>query len=257
MADKKIRIWEIDFFRGVAAVLMAFDHLAYDLGVIFQDAWARADKNHFLTALAGLAKSYRGTLFADYFRVIFIAGVFLFISGICANFSRNNYARGLRLLAIAFLLSLVSWGFALFARNDAFIIYFGILHCLAVAMLISEPLKKLPDVAVFILAVLIIIAGLAFESVRTESIIIFIPFNIRPIVFNTADYYPLLPHLAFYFFGYLFGKRLYAQKKSLFSRERNIPPFNFFGRNALPFYFIHQAVLLAVLLLTGVIFFGF
>jgi hypothetical protein len=60
MAEKKIRIWEIDFFRGVAAVLMAFDHLAYDLGVIFQDAWARADKNHFLTALAGLAKSYRG-----------------------------------------------------------------------------------------------------------------------------------------------------------------------------------------------------
>ena len=254
MNEKTSRIWEIDFIRGVAVVLMGIDHLLFDLGYIFNDLWYGKDENHILIQATRFALSYQTTPLSYYIRIFCIAGVFLFISGICVNFSHNNYKRGFRLLIIALILNLVTWVFSMVMNNKGFIIYFGILHCLAIAMLISETIKKLPKPVVFLIAALILGVGLYLERHKINSHFLFVPFNIIPEGFVTADYYPLLPYCAFYIFGYLVGNRLYGRKVSLFKKDRNIPPFNFLGKNALGFYFTHQIFLFIFLYLIGLIF---
>ncbi|MCK9536922.1 MAG: DUF1624 domain-containing protein, partial [Bacilli bacterium] len=211
------------------------------------------DENHFLVQATHFASNYFTTSLSQYIRIFCIAGVFLFISGICVNFSHNNYKRGFRLLTISLLLSLISWMISLVMNNGSFIIYFGILHCLAIAMLLSEPMKKLPKPLVFVLAVLMLGVGLYLEKNKINSHFLFIPFNITPKGFITADYYPILPYGAFYLFGYLVGGRLYQDKTSLFRKERNIVPFNFLGKTALWFYLIHQIFLFLFLYLVGLI----
>jgi len=256
LENTKNRIWELDFIRGVAVVLMIFDHLMYDLGYIFYDFWQIQNATHPLAKIAATAYNYRFSIASYFFRIFLIAGIFLFVSGICAHLSRNNYKRGFRLLIIAIALSMVSWLFSIIMNNSGFIIYFGILHCLSAAMLLTEPIKKIPKPIVFLAALMILAVGFYLDSNKINAHYLLIPFNITPEHFVTADYYPLFPFLAFYLLGYLFGGRLYRTKQSHFQKERNIPPFNHLGRNALLYYFLHQIVIIVLLYLAGFFFFG-
>jgi uncharacterized membrane protein len=107
------RIWEIDFLRGVAIILMVCYHLLFDLG-----EFVGIEK--FLGWSTDLTKT--AWIVAQFF----FAALFVVLSGTSGTLSRNNVRRGLRLLAVSLLVSA-----ATFIIDPAQTVYFGILQCLA------------------------------------------------------------------------------------------------------------------------------
>jgi uncharacterized membrane protein len=122
-AARRDRIWEIDFLRGLSIILMVGYHLLYDLGAM-AGVQSLLGFTTDLTTPAWLAAQY------------FFAGLFVVLSGISSTLSRGNIRRALKLLAVALLVSAVTF----FYSRDA-TIHFGILHCLAVSILIYGGLK--------------------------------------------------------------------------------------------------------------------
>lgn len=121
-AKKTGRIWTMDELRGVAVFCMIFYHGFYTVGFLFGDFWGKFFFHFFMPAEP------------------FFAGLFMFISGIACNLSHSNLGRGLKLLALAMGVTLVTW---LALPDD--IITFGILHFLAVCMILAGLLKPAVD----------------------------------------------------------------------------------------------------------------
>ncbi|HNZ51060.1 MAG TPA: heparan-alpha-glucosaminide N-acetyltransferase [Bacilli bacterium] len=261
---RKQRIWELDALRGWAFVLMVFDHLTYDLGRIFLNIWFDGPSNHWLYRLCKACADYRDLDIALLLRVLLVSGVFLFVSGISANLSRSNFRRGLKLLFIALALtgitSLLEIAFGFVGAT----VYFGILHCLAIAMLLTPLFLKMNPYVLLGLGAVVIGVGalmelglLSFSSplvVFLNRYHLLVPFNIYAYNFSSGDYYPLIPYMGIYMVGIVVGKYLYSQKKSLFKKDYNLKPLNYLGRNALWLYFVHQIVLFGFLYVIGWIF---
>ena len=226
LTQKKNRIWEIDFLRGIAFICMVYDHAVYDLNYMF---------------------GVRTNFFWGYDDIIgdFSAITFMILCGISANFSKSNLKRGLIVFASALLLTA---GTALADRllKTRLIIVFGILHFLGLAMIISHFVKRLPIWVTAILAVTAWFIGQFFLTVRLDTNI-FCMFGLYSRNFYSSDYYPLFPYLAFVFLGIIIGKLIYKEKKSIFPFAIGPNPISFFGKHSFILYFIHQPIVFAVL----------
>jgi uncharacterized membrane protein len=250
------RIWELDAVRGTAILLMAFDHLTYDLGYLLPMMWPAVQNNPNIHSIIDWAVDFRNSDFASWFRIFFIAGVFLFISGISGNLSRNNERRGIRLFAMAMALTFGTVIAYLMGMTSGIIIYFGILHCLSVAMMLTPLLKKTPIWMLVVLTAAISGIGFYLEYNLVIGNWFLMPFGLPPKYFTTADYYPLLPYLGFYIVGLIFGHYVYNKKESLVIIPDRLKPkwLCYLGRHALFIYFFHQALLMVLVFLLGWIF---
>ncbi len=243
---KKKRIFLIDEIRGFAVLCMVFYHSFYVFESFFGWEWADA-------------------LF-DFFMPVqpFFAGIFIFICGISCTLTKSNLKRGAILLGIALGFTLVT---AVIMPLLGFIeceIYFGILHFLAVSILIyallSKAVSKIPPaIGVILCAVLYpFTSGISNGALSYGELVTFkipevlyetnllMPFGIYSHGFYSADYFPLLPDIFIFFSGVFagvyFAKRGYPE----FSLEKRIPFFGFLGRYALPVYVIHMPVVYAL-----------
>lgn len=235
----RTRIWEIDFLRGLAILLMVAYHFGYDL-----------------TELAGI----RRVLGIDFdllsgpfqIAVALFAGLFVVLCGISTSLTRSNIRRGLKLLAAALLVTAASW---VFDPQEA--ILFGILHCLAICILIyglllekAKPLACLGASAGVFAISLAVPALLKSVPIRSDWALVF---GVHSDTFSSFDYFPLLPWLGVFLAGAAFGKRFYAARKSLLPWGRPIPVVNAAGRTSLWIYIIHQPVLLGIFYLAGLL----
>jgi uncharacterized membrane protein len=100
------RIWELDFIRGVCILLMVIDHLFYNFAAVFDTAW-RATDNEFLISLVKFAENYWVAPFRVNGRLVVVALIFG-ISGASNTFSSSNLKRGLQLMTIAMVFTLVT-----------------------------------------------------------------------------------------------------------------------------------------------------
>ena len=170
------------------------------------------------------------------------------VCGISATLGKKNIQNGLKILALATALSLVT---AVFDRitGSEICIKFGILHFLAFAMIISYVSKKLPFPVLILLAAASYALGKYFLSIYVNSPFLF-PLGLRTVLFFSGDYYPLFPNLCYIFLGNAAGKMVYKEKNSLFKKQvRIFEPLNFLGRHTLVLYFVHQPILILVLLI--------
>jgi len=263
--ERRTRIWEIDALRGLAFVLMVFDHITFDLGRLFKYIWFTGPTDHWLYQLCDLCENYRETWYSYVLRILLVSGVFLFVSGISANFSKNNVKRGLKLLVISLGLTLVTFLFGEITGNRSMTVFFGILHCLAFCMLLTPLFLKLNRWVLFGLGTVVLVFGFLLEYrviVFASPVVDFlnhyfllVPFNIYGPRFYSGDYYPLIPYVGLYIYGILFGQKFYPAKQSLFKTDRKVFFLNWAGRNALWLYFAHQVILLVIFYLIGIIFF--
>ena len=257
------RHYYIDFLRGMAFFLMVIYHLIYNISEIFYGYWARYfSDSHYLNKIAQVLRYVNGVDLTKYLRLIFIACVFLFISGISSIFSKNIFKRGLKLLAIALGLSLVTYILSISFQLKYIIIYFGILHCISICMLLTPLFKKTNKYVLFVLAVFIIIVGFYFDHNPQNRIYvdtwILTPLYITRSGFFSADYYPLLPYMGLYILGFIFGNWYFNIKnhpKTTKNYKVNI--FTYFGKNTLIWYFIHQLILIVFLIILTLINFIF
>jgi uncharacterized membrane protein len=226
------RLVLVDFARGTAVLAMILYHFTWDLGffrIIDYD----------VTGEPG------GRLAAR-----LIAGTFLVLVGISlvlANrqgFDRRRYLRRLVLIAgAAALVTLGTW----YAMPEG-LIFFGILHCIAVSSVLALPFLRWP-VAVAIVAALasfampLLLTGPAFANPVGWVL------GLSPSLPHTNDYVPIFP-----WFGAVLGgialARLALPRLGTAMAERPAPKagplrwLDFAGRHSLPIYLIHQPLLI-------------
>ena len=233
------RIWEIDFLRGVAIILMVGYHLLYDLG-------AMVGVRSFLGFSTDL--SSRAWTIAQ----LFFAGLFVVLSGISGTLSRGNVRRGLKLAAVALLVTAATF---VFDRTST--ILFGILHCLAVSILIyGLVLEKAGAAACATAGVFVIGLGKGLDALLEGATIgtnWLLPFGFHDAALNSFDYFPLFPWLGIFLVGAALGKSVYASRRSLIPTALPVTFINLAGRHSLLIYIVHQPIILGVLYVLGLI----
>lgn len=223
------RIWELDALRGFSILMVILIHLTYDLVVLY-DVWDL--KNPWLF---DLGQDWGGV-------------AFLVLSGICVTLGSRPIRRGLAVFGCGMIITAVTAGmYLLHFTGKGIIIYFGVLHCLGICMLLSPAFKKLPAWLLGILGVWMIAAGLYLVRNVSVDFPWLIPFGVPSHNFYTSDYFPLLPNLGYFLVGITLGKTVYRSKQTLLPKVNTGNPvirfLSFCGRHSLLIYMLHQPVL--------------
>lgn len=231
----KKRIWELDVLRGVCILGMVVVHLIYDLQTFFSLPFL-ADSRLF-----DLIKQWGGVLF-------------LLISGICVTLGSHPVRRGLIVFACGLICSAVTAGmYFLNVADKSIIIYFGVLHCLGVCMLLWPLFKRLPVWALGLLGLGLTVLGLWISGNVVVDFPWLIPLGLVPGDFASSDYFPLLSNLGFFLVGAFLGKTLYRKKETLLPRVNPANPVLAFltrlGKWSLPVYLLHQPIITGLLYL--------
>ena len=234
------RVWEIDLLRGIAILLMIFDHVLFDLINFY-----------------GINVPLKTGTLAFTYSVVesFFAGLFIFLSGISSSFPRSNLLRGLKLLFVAMALTLVTFIFSTYflSPEDNITIWFGVLHCLAVSMLLAPLFLKLNKYVALSIAFVITfifpfwVSGINAAGTVPNNALSFLGFYTN--TFTSGDYFPLIPWMGVFIFGVVFGRVFYKEKKSLIKKDLKPIVFNYVGRYTLWIYLVHQPIVLGILYL--------
>ena len=214
------RIWEIDFLRAVAIVLMVVFHFVYDL-------------NEFL----GMNIDYLSGFW--YWVGKAAALSFIFVSGISSGFSRGTVKRGAKVFGVGMIVTVVTY----FFLGDIYI-RFGILHLLGICMILFPLLKKINNYVLAAMAGIIVYAEVHLTGIVLNTSLL-IPLGIRSRTFATADYYPLVPYLAVFILGILAYKLYYYKKQSLFKFSIENPIITAMSKSSLMIYVLHQPMFIA------------
>jgi uncharacterized membrane protein len=224
------RVKAVDALRGVAILAMVAYHFAFDLrfyGITRSDF---EGDPFWLAARAAIVTSFM-LLVGLSLRLAHEAGV-----------PGRRFAGRIALIAACALAATIA-SYLVFPQR---FIYFGILHCIAVASMLARPLAVRPGLA-FALGVAAIVAGLSlshpfFDSRATS----WLGFNtVKP---PTEDFVPLFPWLGVVLVGIGVGaslsRRAFAPVAAFGRAPRAL---RWLGRHSLAVYMVHQPLLLGVL----------
>jgi uncharacterized membrane protein len=238
--SSKGRIWEIDFLRGIAVIMMIVFHFLYDL-------------NYFL-GYSFLLNAGFWLLFAR-----ITAGIFVFLVGVSLTLSysrikekmwsieitKKYVKRGVGIFIWGLLITVLTW---LFLDGNG-TIWFGVLHLIGISIILARPLLRF-RLLNLLLGATIVIIGYAIGTVGSNNLWL-LPLGVRTAAFYTLDYLPILPWFGVVLLGLFFGNLVYAKGKSRFKlsdkTSKNIRPCCFLGRHSLAIYLLHQPVLIGLI----------
>jgi len=234
---QKNRYLEIDFFRGIAIILMVISNFVTDL-------------KYFL--------GYSENLLFWSFFALFVAAMFIFISGVSFNISFSkkvvsnnlNYKhyliRFLKLFAIAILITIITSRFLTSGT-----IYFGIIHFLAISGLLGIIFYRFKRINL-VFAIIFLIVGFLVNGIILDTPYL-LPFGTMPSNFYTLDYFPIFPWFGIYLLGMSFSEKYYKNGVSNYSFEifknKFFNKVCYLGQNTLFIYLIHQPILVGLLIL--------
>lgn len=228
----KKRIWELDALRGLCVLGMVLVHLVFNIVEMYGlVVWEYPQWFVLLKEWGGL--------------------IFLVISGVCVTLGSKCVRRGLLVFACGLVCTAVTWLMVFFGFADAsMIIWFGVLHCLGICMLLWPVFSKCPGWLLAVFGTALMVIGFYFVyGVKVDTWLL-IPFGLTFPAFATPDYFPLLPYFGLFLLGAALGKLLYKNKTTLFPKVDPKNPiiafFGILGRYSLWIYLLHQPVLSAV-----------
>lgn len=243
MNNEKKRIEILDELRGFAILAMIVHHIFYDIGFVM-----------------GLEWGYKIFDTLSYLQPVFWT-LFIVISGICSQLSRNTVKRGLIVLLGGLCVTVVTAVIMPLFGIVGAEIYFGILTCLGICMIITG-LLRVPimrtdsKVGMVICAVLFcltysISAGsLLFGAIELPDALystnLLMPLGIFSESFYSADYFSLIPWLFMFVFGAFVGKYAKNNQFPQWTYKKRIPALSFIGKNSLWIYLAHQPIIYAV-----------
>jgi uncharacterized membrane protein len=232
-----MRFWEIDFFRGIAVLLMVFFNWSFAL--------------YYLQLLT----TTEDVFFWFWFPRI-IAAMFIFIAGVAmaVSYAKNSgwkrhAKRGAKLIILGLAITAVTY--AMFPKD---FIVFGILHFIGAATLLSLFLLKRCRKFIPIAAPTAFVIGLVLQNITFDfPYLLWLGF--APNGFSTLDYFPLLPWLGIFLLGTALGNHFYAKGKRQFkiSQSKLTKPLEFMGRHSLLIYIVHQPLLIVILFVLGIL----
>jgi uncharacterized membrane protein len=231
------RIEGIDTLRGLAIVAMIVYHFVFDLrffGIV------RADFENDAFWLG-----YRALVLSSF---LLLVGVSLVLAR-QFNVPTARFARRVAIIALCALAATIG-SYAIFPER---FIYFGILHCIAVASVLTRPLAGRPMLALA-LGIAAIVAGLVvshpFFDTRATS---WVGFNtVKP---ATEDFVPLFPWIGVVLLGIALGHELVRRDFSPVAPLARAPQaLRWLGRHSLAVYMVHQPLLMGILALAQLLF---
>lgn len=242
----RIRLNFLDEIRGLAVFCMIFYHAFYICGYFFGREWA--------------------SFLFDFFLPVqpWFAGIFIFVCGISCTLSKSNLKRGLILLGVAVGFTLVTALILPAMGFEGTEVYFGILHLLAVSVLLYAFVeKKLRRISPFT-GILLCAVLFAFTSGISEGKLGYgnlvnltlpeslyennylMPLGIYSPHFYSADYFPLFPNIFIFFSGALTGRICTERGYPDWFYPKRIPFLGALGRHSLIIYIVHMPVIFAV-----------
>jgi uncharacterized membrane protein len=252
---KSNRAFELDLLRGFAIFMMILHHFAYDLRFIFE------------YKVFGFISSECDWFWA--FPQPFFIFVFIVISGICCQFSRNNFKRALKLGLVAIAFSAVTITADHFFHLECSV-YFNVLHVLTVSTLLFAVFDHFEqkktggresrggDMTLFSIVIIFfwLLQAIRFyhDKIKCGWVSIL---GIDPhpdYALAIGDEMGLIPWVGVFFLGVLIGRHVYKSKETLFPNTPKAVhavsrPFEWIGRNSLLVYILHQPVILGILYL--------
>lgn len=224
------RITVFDTIRGFTMLSMAEFHACYDLAYLY--GW---DMPWFTQ-----------TIFQDIWRAS-ISWVFLFIAGWMCTLSRNNIKRAAKYAAAAFVVWVAT---TLVSVDDS--VNFGIMFCMAactaIVALARPVIVKVPSV--WGIVICLTLFALTWSIPKTVYPIPYLAWLGFPGPdFVSGDYYPVIPFLFMYLAGFFAAHTTQEANYEApgWAYANPIPALASLGRHALPFYLLHQPVILGVL----------
>lgn len=245
-AYTKKRLNFLDEVRGFAVFCMVFYHAFYIGSSFFE--WEAANN------------------FFEFFMPVqpLFAGIFIFICGISCSLSKNNFKRGAILLGVAVGFTFVTAFVLPKLGFEGTEIYFGILHLLAVSILIyavsEKRIKKLSPFIGIILCVILyaFTSGIADGELQYGKLICIsipeslyennylMPLGIYSPTFYSADYFPIFPDIFIFFAGAFMGRYFSVNGYPEWCYPKRVPFFGFLGRKSLLIYIIHMPIIFAL-----------
>ncbi|MCL2578613.1 MAG: DUF1624 domain-containing protein [Oscillospiraceae bacterium] len=243
------RVGFLDEVRGLCILLMVLYHGIYTL--IFLFGWD--------ITLPGGTRLFHFLFTSAFVQTAqpFVAGVFIFISGIACRYSRNNLKRGVIALGLGVIITL----FTLNLMPDL-PIYFGILHFMGSGMilfaLLNRAYDKLPAalglLTASILFVLTLGAGSGYVGIpglfeinypaAWGQIVWLIPVGFTE---GGVDHFPLLPWIFLYIAGNYLGVGFVRRDMPEFLYKNRSPFLSLCGRHTIYIYMAHQPVVFGLL----------
>ena len=234
-AASSSRLQVVDLLRGVAIGLMVLYHFSFDLNYFHV---LSIDFNHdafWLGLRAVIVSLFLG-----------LVGMSLHLAAMRARFGQA-FLRRLGLVTVcAMLVTLASA--VMFPRS---VIFFGVLHFIAVATLLGRPMVRFYR-ANLVIGLALLIVGLSVQHpVFDHPAMQWIGMMTHKPV--TEDYVPLLPWFGVVLIGMFIGRTLclpgLAPVREWRSGRSPVRALAFLGRHSLLVYMLHQPLLFAVLYL--------
>ena len=235
----KKRIWELDAFRGLCIIGVVLVHLIYDLVDLYEIVkWDYPGWFAFIKDWGGI--------------------LFLLLSGVCVTLGSRSLRRGGIVLLCGVICTAVTYAMHRMGFGKSIIIYFGVLHCLGICMLLWPTYKNMPWWALLVHGLVLAALGLYLEHLLTGRALSttepwLMPFGLYWQGFASSDYFPILPNLGYFLIGAAIGKTLYRNKESLLPMINERSPIlrclQFCGRHSLWIYLLHQPILSGICML--------
>ena len=231
-ARASARIAAIDALRGIAIVAMVAYHFSFDLRLF---GVARLDFEgdlFWLSARAAIVSTF-----------LALVGVSLVLARSAGAPAAQRWRRIATIAACALAVSVATW--IAFPKSY---VWFGILHCIAVASVVAWPFTLRPRLALACGAA-VIAAGLVVTHAAFDSrALAWIGFTTRKPV--TEDYVPLFPWLGVALLGVAAGDALVRRSFAPLAFLAKAPrPLGWLGRHSLAVYMVHQPILIGALAL--------
>lgn len=257
------RIPELDLLRGIAVLFMIFDHFMYDTGFLLPALFPGfPEAGSIWDTAVQTAAWYWSWGVRTAVRYIILA-VFLLLTGICCSFSKSNLRRGGKLMLAALGLTAATYVLGQVAASPEMTITFGVLHCIALALILIGLLETVIRSKWIWLALgtALTCAGAVLYrnavplSYGVSGVAAAVAGQILGVAVAGGDSFPFPLFGGQVFLGVFLGRQLYPHRRSLCRKPYRNNAITFIGRNSLAAYFAHQLILPlllgAILLLLG------
>ncbi|MDP2666613.1 MAG: heparan-alpha-glucosaminide N-acetyltransferase [Candidatus Diapherotrites archaeon] len=239
MEGKRPRFILLDALRGVGILLMVGYHFLFDWNFLVEPIVDLNEPFWFILA-RGAAAMFVG-----------LAGgsMVLYAHRRGMGFS-SLFKRGLAILGLGMVITLVTW-----LVFPTYTVWFGVLHLIGSALILGIPFLTQKTGS--------LVAGLFFLGggilLSTNPLYGILPplIGIIPFPFLTFDYFPLFPWFGVFLLGMYASHRLFPRGHPVYpwlGQSHGTPItrlLGWIGRNSLVIYFIHQPLLLGILVGLG------